>query len=91
MVQLTLPRGSKPTQGKVHKAPEGSTNVKTYKVYRYDPEVEADPVKPDEFSLAADFLTADGALRTTPADMPNASPALSGLDGFFAARMRRIS
>ena len=37
MVQLNLPRGSKPTAGKVHKAPAGAKNVKTYKVYRYDP------------------------------------------------------
>ena len=40
MVQLNLPRGSKPTTGKVHKAPAGAKNVKTYKVYRYDPEVD---------------------------------------------------
>ena len=40
MVQLSLPRGSKPTKGKVHKAPAGAKNVKTYKVYRYDPEVD---------------------------------------------------
>ena len=43
MVQLTLPRGSKPTTGKVHKAAPGAKDVKTYKVYRYDPEVDADP------------------------------------------------
>ncbi|WP_294613252.1 succinate dehydrogenase iron-sulfur subunit [uncultured Roseovarius sp.] len=43
MVQLSLPRGSKPTKGKVHKAAPGSKDVRTYKVYRYDPEVDADP------------------------------------------------
>ena len=43
MVQLSLPKGSKPSTGKVHKAPAGAKNVKTYKVYRYDPEVDADP------------------------------------------------
>ena len=43
MVQLTLPRGSKPTTGKVHKAAPGAKDVKTYKVYRYDPETDADP------------------------------------------------
>src|SRR5690606_4080490 len=43
MVQLTLPRGSKPVQGKVFKAPEGAADVKTYKVYRYDPEVDETP------------------------------------------------
>jgi succinate dehydrogenase / fumarate reductase, iron-sulfur subunit len=53
MVQLTLPRGSKPTTGKVHKAPAGATNVKTYKVYRYDPEVDADP-RWDVYEVSAD-------------------------------------
>ena len=53
MVQLTLPRGSKPTKGKVHKAPAGAKNVKTYKVYRYDPEVDADP-RWDVYEVSAD-------------------------------------
>ena len=53
MVQLTLPKGSKPTTGKVHKAPAGAKNVKTYKVYRYDPEVDADP-RWDTFEISAD-------------------------------------
>ena len=53
MVQLTLPKGSKPTRGKVHKAPKGAKNVKTYKVYRYDPEVDADP-RWDTFEISAD-------------------------------------
>jgi succinate dehydrogenase / fumarate reductase iron-sulfur subunit len=53
MVQLTLPKGSRPTRGKVHKAPKGAKNVKTYKVYRYDPEVDADP-RWDTFEISAD-------------------------------------
>ena len=53
MVQLTLPRGSKPVTGKVHKAPDGAKNVKTYKVYRYDPEVDADP-RWDVYEVSAD-------------------------------------
>ena len=53
MVQLTLPRGSKPTRGKVHRAAKGATNVKTYKVYRYDPEVDADP-RWDTFEISSD-------------------------------------
>jgi succinate dehydrogenase / fumarate reductase iron-sulfur subunit len=53
MVQLTLPRGSRPRRGKVHKAPKGAKNVKTYKVYRYDPEVDADP-RWDTFKVSAD-------------------------------------
>jgi len=53
MVQLTLPRGSRPSKGKIHKAPAGAKNVKTYKVYRYDPEVDADP-RWDSFEVSAD-------------------------------------
>ena len=53
MVQLTLPRGSRPVMGKVHKAPKGAKNVKTYKVYRYDPEVDAAP-RWDVYRVSAD-------------------------------------
>ena len=53
MVQLNLPRGSKPTAGKVHKAPAGAKNVKTYKVYRYDPETDADP-RWDSYEVSTD-------------------------------------
>ena len=53
MVQLTLPRGSRPSKGKIHKAWAGAKNVKTYKVYRYDPEVDADP-RWDSFEVSAD-------------------------------------
>ncbi len=52
-------------------------------------EAVADPVRPGEFGFADPFLTADGALRTTPAGLDMGSPALSGLDGFYAARLRR--
>ncbi len=52
-------------------------------------DVVPDPILPGEVDGAAEFLTVDGLLRTTPADLPGGSPALSGLDGFFAARFRR--
>lgn len=35
------------------------------------------------------WLSAEGDLRTLPCHLPNADPALSGLDGFFAARLVR--
>ncbi|MBW8908586.1 MAG: RsmB/NOP family class I SAM-dependent RNA methyltransferase [Mesorhizobium sp.] len=50
-----------------------------------------DPILPGEFADLDAFLTPSGTLRTTPADMALASPAISGLDGFFAARMRRVA
>ena len=37
---------------------------------------------------AADWITADGDLRTLPHHMPNANPELAGMDGFFAARLK---
>ena len=43
MVQLTLPRGSKPKAGKRWAAREGAQKVKTFKVYRYDPSTDETP------------------------------------------------
>ncbi|MGD9912667.1 MAG: RsmB/NOP family class I SAM-dependent RNA methyltransferase [Rhizobiaceae bacterium] len=53
------------------------------------PEVEADPILADELPGIEGFVTAAGWLRTTPADLDLGRPAISGLDGFFAARLRR--
>ncbi|NJS15648.1 MAG: RsmB/NOP family class I SAM-dependent RNA methyltransferase [Sphingopyxis sp.] len=44
----------------------------------------------DGAALAA-FADPAGCLRTTPLDMPHANPALSGMDGFFAARLTRLT
>src|SRR5690606_18265487 len=55
-----------------------------------NPHVAADPVRPGEFPFRDPFLTGAGALRTTPAMLKMATPALSGLDGFFAARLKRL-
>jgi 16S rRNA (cytosine967-C5)-methyltransferase len=54
------------------------------------PGVAADPILPGEFPALDPFLAPDGALRTTPADMALGDPAISGMDGFFAARLRRV-
>ncbi len=53
-------------------------------------EVVADPIKPDEIKGLEAFVAPQGTLRTTPAMLDLGSPGLSGLDGFFAARMRRV-
>jgi 16S rRNA (cytosine967-C5)-methyltransferase len=37
---------------------------------------------------AVDWITADGDLRTLPHHMPHENPELSGMDGFFAARLK---
>jgi 16S rRNA (cytosine967-C5)-methyltransferase len=53
------------------------------------PEMERDPVRPDEIAGIADLLSPEGDIRTTPDLWPDADPRLAGLDGFFAARLRR--
>lgn len=60
-----------------------------------DPRLALDPVRPDEWPGLAPFVTPDGFLRTLPshwpaADWPGADTRLAGLDGFFAARLRRL-
>ncbi|TGP45579.1 MFS transporter [bacterium M00.F.Ca.ET.230.01.1.1] len=54
------------------------------------PGVIDDPIRPREFADVDPFLTSAGTLRTTPADLALESPGISGLDGFFAARMRSV-
>jgi len=53
-------------------------------------DVAPDPASAGELTAAAPFLAADGTLRTTPADLDLGDPAISGCDGFFAVRLRRI-
>lgn len=53
------------------------------------PGVEEIPVASAEHPELADFITKQGRLRTTPAGFPAADPRMAGLDGFFAARLRR--
>lgn len=52
--------------------------------------VTSDPLLPGEFEWADAFLTPQGWLRTTPADLDLGNPAISGMDGFFAARLKKI-
>jgi 16S rRNA (cytosine967-C5)-methyltransferase len=54
------------------------------------PAVVLDPVGPDDIAGIASFVSTEGFLRTTPAGLPQATPQLSGLDGFFAARFRKL-
>jgi 16S rRNA (cytosine967-C5)-methyltransferase len=49
------------------------------------------PIGPSEVSGLAEIVTAAGDLRTLPCHLPYPEPRLSGLDGFYAARLvRRI-
>ena len=43
MVELTLPKNSRVVEGKTWPKPEGATNVEELRVYRYDPDRDANP------------------------------------------------
>ncbi|MDP6342275.1 MAG: succinate dehydrogenase iron-sulfur subunit [Alphaproteobacteria bacterium] len=43
MVEFNLPANSKYKPGKTHKAPDGATNIRRFKVYRYDPDSGENP------------------------------------------------
>jgi 16S rRNA (cytosine967-C5)-methyltransferase len=45
------------------------------------------PVEAGEIAGLAEILTPEGDLRTLPCHLPHADPRLSGLDGFYAARL----
>ena len=48
-----------------------------------------EPVVAPEIGGLCEAITPDGDLRTLPNHLQRAEPALSGLDGFYAARLRR--
>ena len=48
------------------------------------------PIARDEVPGIAEFLTSAGDLRTLPSQWSDSDPRMSGLDGFFAARLERI-
>jgi 16S rRNA (cytosine967-C5)-methyltransferase len=45
------------------------------------------PIEASEVAGLAEILTPEGDLRTLPCHLPHADPRLSGLDGFYAARL----
>jgi succinate dehydrogenase / fumarate reductase iron-sulfur subunit len=53
MVEFSLPPNSRVKPGKTHKAQAGASNVKTFKVYRYDPGSEENP-RIDTFEVDLD-------------------------------------
>jgi 16S rRNA (cytosine967-C5)-methyltransferase len=55
-----------------------------------DPRVTRSPIQPADVFGHAEFITADGALRTLPQYLPDPDPHWGGLDGFFAARLTRL-
>lgn len=53
-------------------------------------DLERVPVEPGECGIAREWLNYHGEVRTLPCHLPDADPRLAGLDGFFAARLRRL-
>jgi 16S rRNA (cytosine967-C5)-methyltransferase len=45
------------------------------------------PIEASEVAGLSEILTAEGDLRTLPCHLPHEDPRLSGLDGFYAARL----
>lgn len=66
---------------------EGEELVKEILASRDD--ITLIPITPEEVGGARE-LVQNGVLRTTPADLVGRTPKLSGMDGFFCARFKRI-
>ncbi|WP_159714790.1 succinate dehydrogenase iron-sulfur subunit [Geminicoccus flavidas] len=43
MAEFALPKNSRPVEGKRHKSADGATNVKEFRIYRFDPEWGTNP------------------------------------------------
>jgi 16S rRNA (cytosine967-C5)-methyltransferase len=54
-----------------------------------EPGLRRIPVTPGEVGGVAQLLTPAGDLRSLPCHLPDPDPRMSGLDGFYAARLRR--
>ena len=50
-------------------------------------DVRRAPIEAGEVAGLSEILTAEGDLRTLPCHLPHQDPRLSGLDGFYAARL----
>lgn len=66
---------------------EGEAMVADFLAGRGD--VARVPVGEGEFPRLDGFISPDGALRTTPADLDLGRPEISGMDGFYAVRLKR--
>ncbi len=53
MVEFMLPKDARPTKGKTHPAPVGATNLRTFKIYRFDPDTGENP-RIDTFQVDID-------------------------------------
>ena len=49
------------------------------------------PVAPDEVGGVFEFVSPAGDLRTLPCHLPDSDPRFAGCDGFYSARLQRLS
>ena len=56
-----------------------------------NPAFARDPVSPGEVGGRQEFVTELGELRTLPSHLPHSEPRMAGIDGFYAARLRRMA
>lgn len=55
------------------------------------PDFRREPITPEEAAGQADWITAAGDLRIFPFHLPHTNPSLSGIDGFYIARLVRAT
>ena len=56
---------------------------------RRNPDVMRSPIAIDEVGGVGEILNAQGEMRSLPCHLADAEPRFAGLDGFFAARLKR--
>lgn len=66
---------------------EGEEQIEA--LLRRNPDLMRAPIRAEEIAGLSQCLTPAGDLRTLPHFLPGPTPRLSGLDGFFAARLQR--
>jgi 16S rRNA (cytosine967-C5)-methyltransferase len=54
-----------------------------------NPDFSSEPIAPGEAGIDAAWITPQGDLRTLPCHLPRPEAELSGMDGFYAARLKR--
>ena len=68
---------------------EGAMQIAALLAARSD--FERVPIVAAEIGAEAEWITPQGELRTLPFHVKQEAPGLSGIDGFYVARLRRIS
>ena len=56
---------------------------------RRNPDVIRSPIRSDEVGGVGEILNTHGEMRSLPCHMADAEPRFAGMDGFFAARLKR--